>query len=109
MAGDLSRDGPAGSGDDPPRLQHADPLRARSDAEPAKGGCEEGVESLAESAIIAPSGEIVSQTATDGDELIVATADLDWCNDYKNTLFDFDRYRRPEMYGRITSQKGVVT
>ncbi|MDG2028399.1 MAG: N-carbamoyl-D-amino-acid hydrolase [Acidimicrobiales bacterium] len=75
----------------------------------AKGGCEEGVESLAESAIIAPSGEIVSQTATDGDELIVATADLDWCNDYKNTLFDFDRYRRPEMYGRITSQKGVVT
>ncbi|MEY2416142.1 MAG: hypothetical protein QOH53_1476, partial [Ilumatobacteraceae bacterium] len=23
-------------------------------------------------------------------------------------LFDFDRYRRPEVYGRITAQRGVV-
>jgi len=23
-------------------------------------------------------------------------------------LFDFDKYRRPEVYGRITSQRGVV-
>jgi hypothetical protein len=74
----------------------------------AKGGTDEGVESLAESSIIAPSGEIVSQAGTDGDELVVAEADLDWCADYKDTLFDFDRYRRPEMYTRITSQKGVV-
>jgi N-carbamoyl-D-amino-acid hydrolase len=74
----------------------------------AKGGAEEGVESLAESAIIAPSGEIVAETTTTGDELIVADADLDWCADYKETLFDFDRYRRPEMYTRITAQKGVV-
>lgn len=73
----------------------------------AKGGNEEGVDSLAESAIIAPSGEIMAQAQTTGDELVVATADLDWCADYKNTLFDFERYRRPEMYGRITSQKGV--
>jgi hypothetical protein len=27
---------------------------------------------------------------------------------YKGTLFDFDRYRRPEVYGRITGQRGVV-
>ena len=74
----------------------------------AKGGNEEGVESLAESAIIAPSGEIVAEAKTTGDELIVAEADLDWCADYKDTLFDFDRYRRPEMYSRITAQKGVV-
>jgi len=73
----------------------------------AKGGNEEGVESLAESAIIAPSGEIVAEATTDGDELIVADADLDWCAAYKETLFDFARYRRPEMYTRITAQKGV--
>jgi len=75
----------------------------------AKGGTEEGVVSLAESSIIAPSGEIVAQAATDGDELVVAEADLDRCAHYKDTVFDFDRYRRPEMYSRITSQKGAVT
>ncbi len=74
----------------------------------AKGGNEEGVESLAQSAIIAPSGQIVAQAVTTGDELISARCDLDWCAHYKDTLFNFDRYRRPEMYQRITSQKGVV-
>jgi predicted amidohydrolase len=74
----------------------------------AKGGNEEGVDSLAESAIIAPSGEIIQVAETNGDELIVAEANLDWCADYKDTLFNFERYRRPEMYSRITSQKGVV-
>ena len=74
----------------------------------AKGGTEEGVESLAQSAIIAPSGQIVAQAVTTGDELVVADCDLDWCRNYKETLFDFDRYRRPEVYQRITSQKGVI-
>ena len=74
----------------------------------AKGGNEEGVESLAQSAIIAPSGQIVAQAVTTGDELVVADADLDWCANYKDTLFNFSTYRRPELYGRITSQKGVV-
>jgi N-carbamoyl-D-amino-acid hydrolase len=74
----------------------------------AKGGNEEGVESLAQSCIIAPSGQIVAQAFTTGDELVVARCDLDWCQKYKGTLFDFDRYRRPEMYGLITSQRGVV-
>jgi N-carbamoyl-D-amino-acid hydrolase len=71
----------------------------------AKGGEEEGVELLAESAIIAPSGEIVAQATTNGDELIVAVADLDWCAHYKETLFDFERYRRADMYGLITEPK----
>ncbi len=74
----------------------------------AKGGTEEGVESLAQSAIIAPSGQIVAQAVTSGDELIVADCDLDWCRQYKDTLFDFARYRRPEVYERITTQKGVI-
>ena len=74
----------------------------------AKGGVEEGVDSLGQSAIIAPSGQIVAQAYTTGDELLVARCDLDWCARYKGTLFDFDRYRRPEVYGPITAQRGVV-
>ncbi len=73
----------------------------------AKGGVEEGVDSLAQSAIIAPSGQIVAQALTTGDELIVAACDLDWCKRYKETLFDFDKYRRPELYQRHVSQRGV--
>lgn len=74
----------------------------------AKGGVEEGVDSLADSSIIAPSGEILAKTATNGDEVVTAICDLDWCGNYKNTLFDFNRYRRPEVYGRITSQRGSI-
>ena len=74
----------------------------------AKGGVEEGVDSLADSSIIAPSGEILAKTATNGDEVVTAICDLDWCNNYKNTLFDFNRYRRPEVYGRITEQRGTI-
>ena len=74
----------------------------------AKGGVEEGVDSLGQSMIVAPSGQIVAQALTTDDEVIVARCDLDWCQRYKGTLFDFDRYRRPEVYGRITSQRGVV-
>ena len=73
----------------------------------AKGGVEEGVDSLADSMIVAPSGEILAKAATSGDELVWADCNLDWCYQYKDTLFDFDRYRRPEVYGRITGQRGV--
>ena len=68
----------------------------------AKGGNEEGVELLAQSAIYAPSGQIVAQAVTLGDELLVARCDLDFCRQYKGTLFDFEQYRRPEVYGIIT-------
>ena len=74
----------------------------------AKGGVEEGVDSLGQSVIVAPSGQIVAQALTTGDEVIVARCDLDWCQRYKGTLFDFDRYRRPEVYTRITAQRGVT-
>ena len=74
----------------------------------AKGGTEEGVESLAQSAIIAPSGQIVAQATTTGDELITATCDLDICANFKDTLFDFARYRRPDVYGLITERKGAI-
>jgi predicted amidohydrolase len=74
----------------------------------AKGGVEEGVDSLGQSCIVAPSGQIVAQALTTDDELLVARCDLDWCARYKGTLFDFERYRRPEVYGAITGQRGVI-
>ncbi len=74
----------------------------------AKGGVEEGVDSLGQSMIVAPSGQIVALALTTDDELITARCDMDWCARYTGTLFDFDKYRRPEVYGRITSQRGVV-
>ncbi len=73
----------------------------------AKAGVEEGVDSLGQSMIVAPSGQIVAQALTTDDELLVARCDMDWCKKYTKTLFDFDRYRRPEVYTRITAQRGV--
>jgi N-carbamoyl-D-amino-acid hydrolase len=74
----------------------------------AKAGCEEGVEMIGGSCIIAPSGEIAAQCSTLGDELAITRADLDACNSYKNSVFDFARHRRPEAYGLITERKGAV-
>ncbi|MGI9611032.1 MAG: nitrilase-related carbon-nitrogen hydrolase, partial [Acidimicrobiia bacterium] len=73
----------------------------------AKGGIEEGVDSLAQSVIIAPSGQIVAQAVTTGDEVITANVDLDFCANYKGLLFDFDRYRMPEHYGALTVRPGA--
>jgi len=72
----------------------------------AKGGLEEGVDSLAHSVVIAPSGQIVAQAITTGDEVVVAKIDLDYCRFYKETVFDFDRYRVPEAYRLISDPQG---
>ena len=74
----------------------------------AKAGLEEGVDSLGDSMIIAPSGEILARAHTVTDEVIIADCDLDWCANYTGTLFNFDLYRRPEVYSRLTSQRGVT-
>ena len=74
----------------------------------AKGGNEEGCEMIGGTCIIAPSGEIVAACSTKGDELAIARCDLDLCQSYKSTTFNFDRHRRPEAYGRITSQRGAT-
>jgi predicted amidohydrolase len=72
----------------------------------AKGGVEEGVAGLAESVIIAPSGQVLAEASTTGDELIWADLRLDWCKQYTGTLFDMDHYRRPEAYTRLTNMRG---
>jgi predicted amidohydrolase len=72
----------------------------------AKGGIEAGIDSLAQSAIFAPSGQVVAQCITTGDEVAVARLDLDFCSFYKDTLFDFDRYRIPKHYSSISEERG---
>ena len=70
----------------------------------AKAGMEEGSYLLGQSAIVAPSGEIVAQAASDGDEVIIADCDLDRCADIKEHVFAFEKHRRPEHYGLIAKQ-----
>ena len=74
----------------------------------AKAGREDGHDLMGGSAIIAPTGEIVAQCHTLGDELAVADCDLDECQFGKQTVFDFARHRRIEHYGRITAQTGAT-
>jgi len=74
----------------------------------AKAGREEGVEQIGSSMIVAPSGEIVAACSTLGDELAVARCDLDLCNSYKSTVFNFARHREPQHYGLIVERKGAV-
>lgn len=74
----------------------------------AKAGVEGGVHYMADSAIIAPSGELLAETHTDGDELIAARIDLDHCNFYKNGLFNFGLYRKIENYGMIASRRAAI-
>ena len=73
----------------------------------AKAGSEDGYDLMGGSVIVAPTGEIVAQSRTLGDELIVADCDLDACNFGKRTIFNFAAHRRTETYGIITEQTGV--
>jgi N-carbamoyl-D-amino-acid hydrolase len=74
----------------------------------AKAGNEDNHELIGASVIIAPSGEIVAQARTLGDEVIVADADFDDCTLNKTTIFNFAAHRRIEHYGIITAQTGVT-
>jgi hypothetical protein len=73
----------------------------------AKAGLEEGVMQIGQSQIIAPSGELVAQCSTLGDELCVARCDLDLCLSYKQTTFNFERHRQPEHYRLIVERRGA--
>ncbi|MEX2648845.1 MAG: N-carbamoyl-D-amino-acid hydrolase [Alphaproteobacteria bacterium] len=74
----------------------------------AKAGLEDGVDMMAGSVIVAPTGEIVAQALTDGDELIVYDCDLDAGRYIKDTVFNFAAHRRIEHYGLITSRTGAL-
>ncbi len=74
----------------------------------AKCGVEEGCEMIGASSIIAPSGIVVAQALTQADELVVARCDLDECNSYKSSTFNFARHREPEQYRMIVERKGAI-
>jgi predicted amidohydrolase len=74
----------------------------------AKCGVEEGCEMIGASSIIAPSGLVVAQALTQCDELVVARCDLDACNSYKATTFNFDKHRQPDQYRMIVERRGAV-
>ena len=72
----------------------------------AKAGVEEGVDQIGGSCIIAPSGEVAAACITRGDEIALARCDLDLCNSYKRTTFNFDLHRQPHAYRLIVERKG---
>jgi predicted amidohydrolase len=74
----------------------------------AKCGTEEGSKMLGQSAIIAPSGEIVAQAVTLEDEVITANCDLDIGKRYRETIFNFAKHREPEAYRLIVERKGAI-
>ena len=73
----------------------------------AKAGVEDGFAMFGCSLIVNPDGEVVAESRSDADELIVHACDLDATVFGKETIFDFKRHRRIEHYGRITAQVGV--
>ena len=70
----------------------------------AKAGSEDGQRLIGGSAIVAPDGQIVARSSTEGDELVVSDCDLDLGADLKRHVFDFGRHRRVEHYGLITGR-----
>lgn len=74
----------------------------------AKAGLEEGVEHIGGSCIIAPTGQIVAQALTTGDELISYRCDLDLGKHFTETTFNFARHRRIEHYKLITERTGAI-
>jgi predicted amidohydrolase len=74
----------------------------------AKAGVEDGNPLMGGSVIVDPDGFVLARATTEEDELILADCDFAKCDFGKKTIFDFDRHRRIEHYGRITSQTGVI-
>ena len=74
----------------------------------AKAGIEDGAGLIGSSVIVDPNGQIVQQAKTKADELLVQDCDLDLCKHGKEHMFAFERHRRPQHYGIITTQAGIT-
>ena len=75
----------------------------------AKCGAEDGHPMIGGSAIVAPTGEIAALAQTEADELITTTLDLELGDYLRRTVFAFEKHRRVEHYGLITSRTGAKT
>lgn len=65
-----------------------------------KAGIEDGAEYIGGSAIISPAGKVLAKAQTDGDELVVATIDLDEITASRKK-WDFLADRRPDQYYQL--------
>ena len=68
----------------------------------AKAGREEGMDMLAHSCVVAPSGSVVAQSHTLGDELVAARIDMALARSYKD-FHGLWSNRRPAHYGPIVA------
>ena len=73
----------------------------------AKAGTEDGHHCMGGTCIVNPDGEIVAELEGEEDAILVHDCDLDATRFGKETVFDFQRHRRIEHYGRITAQVGA--
>jgi N-carbamoyl-D-amino-acid hydrolase len=73
----------------------------------AKCGAEDGFHMIGGSVIVAPSGEIVAQSASESDEVIFANVDLALGDTFREHVFNFAKHRRPEHYGLIVERTGA--
>ena len=71
----------------------------------AKAGREEDCELIGGSCIIAPTGEIISQVQSRGDEIALAEIDLDRCAEIRANIFNFALHREPGDYGPICAPR----
>ncbi len=74
----------------------------------AKAGKEEDCDLIGGSCIIAPTGEIVAQAETLGDELLVHACNLDRCREIRENIFNFALHREPDSYKLITEPKAAT-
>ncbi len=74
----------------------------------AKAGCEEGCDMIGGSCIVAPTGEIVAQASTLGDEVVVAVCDLDLAAEVKTKRWNFAANRMPRHYTAIALENEPI-
>lgn len=74
----------------------------------AKAGKEDGYGLIGGSCIIAPTGEIAVQATSEDDEVISYRCDMELGEYIRQYQFNFEKHRRIEHYGLITSQTGVI-
>lgn len=73
----------------------------------AKCGAEDGFHMIGGSIIAAPTGEIVAQSTSEEDEVIVARIDLSLGENFRQHVFNFAKHRRPEHYRLIVERTGA--
>lgn len=73
----------------------------------AKCGSEDGHHMIGGSVIVAPTGEIVAQTATEEDEVLFSSVNLAVTEGFRNHVFNFAKHRRPEHYRLIVERTGA--